>query len=147
MAVGCHFITCAIKKKGVEFCWDCDEHKNCEKWGKSRQFGKLHDSFKSRQRLECDIQFILEPGIGQFVLDQHDRELLVKQMLEQYNEGRSKSYYCIAATVMNKNEIEQALEEARQKSIGLDIKTKAKLLHSILDRIAEKQSYLLKLRK
>lgn len=26
MAVGCPFITCAVKKKGIEFCWDCEEN-------------------------------------------------------------------------------------------------------------------------
>ena len=31
MAIGCPFITCAIKKKGVEFCWDCKESKTCKK--------------------------------------------------------------------------------------------------------------------
>jgi len=32
MAAGCPFITCAVKKKGIEFCWDCEENKTCEKW-------------------------------------------------------------------------------------------------------------------
>ena len=147
MAVGCPFITCAVKKKGVEFCWDCDEHSTCEKWRKHRGHGKTKDSFKCYQTLEHDIKLILKQGIHEFEQDQLNREQLLKQMLEQFNDGRSKSYYCIAATVMTINEIEQALEEAKQKSDGLDIKAKAKLLHSILDRIAEKRGYLLNLRK
>jgi len=36
---------------------------------------------------------------------------------------------------------------AAGSSKGLDIKEKAKLAHSILDRIAEKKGYYLKLRK
>jgi hypothetical protein len=147
MAVGCPFITCAIKKKGVEFCWDCDEHSTCEKWEKHREYGKIKDSFKCYQTLEHDIEFILKHGVFKFEQNQLTREQLLKQMLEYFNEGRSKSYYCIASTVMSKNEIEQALEEAKQKSDGMDIKAKAKLLHSILDDIAQKRGYLLKLRK
>ncbi len=23
MIIGCPFITCAIKKRGIEFCWEC----------------------------------------------------------------------------------------------------------------------------
>jgi len=125
MAAGCPFITCAIKKKGVEFCWDCDEHETCEKWKKSREFGTQHDSFKSRQSLEHDINTMIYHGVDQFIHDQYIRELLLKQMLEQFNDGRYKSYYCIAATVMRKNEIEQVLSEAKQKSAGFDIKAKA----------------------
>ena len=147
MSVGCPFITCAVKKKGVEFCWDCAEHGTCDMWRKHRDHGVTKDSFKCYQTLEHDIELILKQGVHAFEHDQLLRERLLKQMLEQFNEGRSKSYYCIAATVMTKNEFEQALEEAKQKSDGLDIKAKAKLLHSILDRIAQKRSYLLKLRK
>jgi hypothetical protein len=46
MAVGCSFITCAVKKKEIEFCWDCEENKTCEKWKKHRETGKKSDSFK-----------------------------------------------------------------------------------------------------
>lgn len=38
--LGCPFITCAIKKKEIEFCWECKENKDCEKWGKHRETGK-----------------------------------------------------------------------------------------------------------
>jgi hypothetical protein len=48
---------------------------------------------------------------------------------------------------MDKSELSQALDEAKQQSGGLDIKAKAKLLRSILDNIALKKGYLLKLRK
>ncbi|MFC1978968.1 DUF3795 domain-containing protein [Chloroflexota bacterium] len=147
MIVGCPFITCAVKKKGVEFCWNCDEHRTCGKWQKHREHGKTKDSFKCYQTLEHDIKLILEQGACIFVQDQLVREHILKQMLEQFNEGRSKSYYCIAVTVMDKNESEQALEEVKQKSEGLDIKTKAELLHSILDDMAQEKGYLLKLRK
>lgn len=147
MAVGCPFITCAVKKKGVEFCWDCDEHSTCDKWKKHREHGKNKDSFKCYQTLEQDIKLIAKQGVVDFEQDQLEREHILKQMLEHFNEGRSKSYYCIAATVMTKGEIEQALEQAKQKSDDLDIKAKAKLLHCILDDIAKKKGYTLKLRK
>ena len=41
----------------------------------------------------------------------------------------------------------EAIAKARECSSGLNIKEKAKLLHSILDEIAKNNSYLLKLRK
>ncbi|MFC1951051.1 DUF3795 domain-containing protein [Chloroflexota bacterium] len=147
LSAGCPFITCAIKKKGVEFCWDCDEHISCDKWGKHREHGKIRDSFKCYQTLEHDIKLVLEQGVHAIVQSQNERELILRQMLEQFNDGRSRSYYCIAVTVMGISEIEQALSEAKQKCGGLDVKTKAKLLHKILDRIAVERGYLLKLRK
>ena len=68
-------------------------------------------------------------------------------MLQEFNEGRSKTYYCIAATVMEIEELEAALKQARATAENLDLKGKSKLLHGILDGVAAKKQYLLKLRK
>jgi len=147
MAVGCPFITCAIKRKGVEFCWDCEESKTCDKWNKHREAGKKVDSFKCYQKLEEDIAFIRKNGVAKFEKVQKSREQLLKEMLQEFNEGRSKSYYCIVSTVMEIDELKEALNKAKQNSKGVNIKEKSKLLHSILDGIAGHKQYCLKLRK
>ena len=147
MAVGCPFITCAIKKKGIEFCWDCEENKTCEKWRKHREAGKKVDSFKCYQKLEDDIDFIQKRGVVEFEKLQKIREQLLKEMLQEFNEGRSKRHYCIATTVLEIDELKEALTKVRDGSKGLEIKEKYKLLHSILDEIAKQKNYCLKLRK
>jgi hypothetical protein len=68
-------------------------------------------------------------------------------MLKEFNEGRSKTYYCIAATVLQLEELEEALSGARKESEGLDVRAKSKILHRILDEIASRKHYHLKLRK
>ena len=147
MAVGCPFITCAVKKKGIEFCWDCEENKTCEKWKKHREAGRKSDSFKCYQKLEEDISFIQKKGIREFEKTQKNRENLLKVMLKDYNEGRSKSYYCIAATVLEIEELKEVLTQVKKKTNGLDIKEKSKVLHTILNDIAQNKNYCLKLRK
>ncbi len=143
MAVGCPFITCA-RKKDVEFCWDCGE--DCERWRKHREAGKKVDSFKCYQKLEDDIAFIKEKGVLEFEKTQKEREQLLKSMLE-INEGRSKSYYCIAATVLEIGELGKVIKEARKNAQGMEMKERAKVLHGLLDAVAEKKGYLLRLRK
>lgn len=147
MSAGCPFITCAIKKKGVEFCWDCEENKTCMKWANHRQAGKKYDSFKCYQKLEEDIAFIQNKGINDFIKLQSAREALLKQMLKEFNEGRSKSYYCIAATIMDVEELKAALKKAGRNSTGMEIKEKSAELHSILDETDSSKKYYLKLRK
>jgi hypothetical protein len=147
MAVGCPFITCAIKKKGIEFCWDCEESKTCKKWRSHREAGKKADSFKCYQKLEDDIIFIQKNGVPEFERTQKIRERLLREMLKEFNEGRSKSYYCIAVTIMEIGELKEALAKAKKNSKNLEIKEKSKLLHSELDKIALKKKYCLKLRK
>jgi len=147
MAVGCLFITCAVKRKGIEFCGDCEESANCEKWKRHRDTGKQHDSFKCYQKLEDDVHFIQENGVKKFEELQKLREQLLVQMLKEFNEGRSKSYYCIAATVLEIEELEQAIDRTRKESIDLDMRSKSKVMHSMLDAIAVKNNYYLKLRR
>lgn len=147
MAVGCPFITCAVKKKGIEFCWDCEESTNCEKWKNHREAGKKYDSFKCYQTLEEDISFISKNGIIAFEKLQKKREHLLREMLKDFNEGRSKSYYCIAATVFELEDLNEALTQAKKESDGMELKEKSKILHSILNTISLKKKYYLKLRK
>ena len=147
MAVGCPFITCAIRKVGVEFCWDCRDNGSCEKWKKHREAGKEHDSFKSYQKLEDDINFIRINGIKAYDELQVTRESLLLRLINEFKKGRSRSYYCIAATVLGIDELRDALGEATAKSNLSNITDKSKLMHSILDRIALKKGYHLSLRK
>ncbi|MGI5840357.1 MAG: DUF3795 domain-containing protein [bacterium] len=147
MGGGCLFITCAVKKKGIEFCWECGESLNCEKWRRHREDGKKADSFKCYQKLEDDIEYVQKNRTLEFKRRQNRREAILKEMLKNYNEGRSKSYYCVAATVMEVNELQEALAKAEKNSQCLDLKGKAKFLHSRLDEIAARQGYCLRLRK
>jgi hypothetical protein len=147
MGAACPFHNCAVKKKGIEFCGFCDENATCDRWRKFREMGKQHDSIVCYQKLEDNIVFIQKNGMEEFEKQQKTRENLVQSMLSEFNEGRSKTLYCIAATLLEISELESVLEEAREKSMGFDIKAKAEVMHSLLDKIAENKNYLLRLRK
>jgi Protein of unknown function (DUF3795) len=147
MGAVCTFHTCAVKKKGIDFCGFCDGNKACAKWRKFREAAKQHDSFVCYQRLEDNIAFIQRYGMKEFEKQQETREKLLRAFLIEFNEGRSKSFYCIAATVLEIGELESVLENAREKSKGLDIKAKSMVMHSLLNEIADNRSYLLNLRK
>jgi hypothetical protein len=85
MTVGCPFITCAVKRKEVEFCGDCNECKTCVKWAGHRKTGKRVDSFVSYQKLEENIAFIRQNGLTDFDRVQKMRERLLREMLQEYN--------------------------------------------------------------
>lgn len=147
MAAGCPFITCAVKRRQIEFCWQCEESEKCQKWRKHREAGRKHDSFVCYQRLEDNLAFIQRDGLSEFEKVQKTREKWLKKALQGFNEGRSKTYYSIAATVMQVEDLETALSEAASKSEGLERSEKSKQLHGLLDEIAERTHCLLKLRK
>lgn len=137
MKVGCPFITCAVKKRGLDFCWQCSESTTCEKWYSHRSVGKTGDSFKCYQTIEADIAFILQHGVEAFKKQQNERVLILRAMLDEFNDGRSKSYYCIAAAVLEISELHVALKVAREQTRDLPIKQKAKALHALLDAVAK----------
>jgi len=109
--------------------------------------GKSYDSFKCYQKLEVDIHFIQTSGVIAFDEQQRARELLLRRLIGEFNDGRSKSYYCISATVMDTAELSDAIEEASVQSQSLSVKDKAKTMHALLDSLAAKKGYLLLLRK
>lgn len=147
MGAPCPFHNCALKKKNVESCGLCSENMSCGRWRKHREMGKQHDSIVCYQKLEDNINLIQKSGLEEFERQQKTRERVVQSMLSEFNDGRSKTFYCIAATILEIDELEKALEEAREKSINLDLKLKAEIMHSILNNIAKNKGYLLKLRK
>lgn len=147
MWVGCTFIRCGIQRKNVEFCWQCEENSTCSKWANHREMGQHRNSFVCYQKLEDNIHFIQTKSVEDFEKEQLIREDLLKEMLQEFNEGRSKTRYCIAATVLEIDELKHAIGNAKQQSEGFGIKKKVKILRQILDSIATKKKYCLRLRK
>jgi len=147
IAVGCPFITCAVRKRGIEFCWECPGCGSCEKWAKHREAGRKRDSFKCYRTLDADIRAIRKLGLGAFIDGQRARERLLKLMLSGYNEGRSRTRYCIAATVLPLEELESCLARADTASAGLDMKGRARTLKGLLDDAAARCGVELRLRK
>ncbi len=73
-------------------------------------------------------------------------------MLEGFNEGRSRSFYCIAAALLSVDDVKNSLESAKKevKTLGLrkdDIKSKARILRKIIQDVADRKGIDLKLRK
>jgi hypothetical protein len=147
MGAGCPFITCAVKKKGIELCTDCGEGENCERWTRHRESSKTMDSFVCYQKLQDNIQFIKQYGIRAFEETQEKRCRLLEEMLAEFDDGRSKSYYCIAATVMEPEELAGALARAKTATAGKAPKEKAKAMRKVLEDIAREKGYNLALRK
>jgi hypothetical protein len=143
----CSIITCCVKNYDFETCADCDEYpcSKIDKWDK-------YDSFISHKVSLSNLEFIKEKGLEQFVVQQNRRIELLNTMLEEFNEGRSKSFYCIATALLPVNDLENALQESKQeikeeKIDANDLKAKSKILRSNISKLANSKSIELKLKK
>ena len=73
-------------------------------------------------------------------------------MLEGFNEGRSRSFYCVAAALLSVDDVKNSLESAKKevKTLGLrkdDIKSKAKILKKAIQDVADRKGIDLKFRE
>ena len=87
------------------------------------------------------MSFIKEHGVEKFVGQQKRRIRLLETMIADFDDGRSKSFYCKSAALLDVTTLESSLDKAIQKIETdnikpNDTKTKAKILKGILSGIA-----------
>jgi len=142
----CAYVTCCVKKKKLEVCAQCDEFP-CSKF-QWLDDGQAHDSFVTHRMDKFNHEFVRNYGIERFVEHQNKRINLLKMMLKDYDDSRSKYFYCLAAALLSIEEVEEALHEAKQKiAQSDDKKTRAKVLKGLLNDCAMKENVELRLKK
>lgn len=144
----CGFITCCVKKKHLETCAQCNEWANCERVTRIIEGSKQGDSFISYQPLAANYAFIQKHGIEEFARLEMAKMEILTSLLENFDEGRSKNFYCTSCQLLPLNSLKAALAEA-EMGIGksADIKEKSRLVRAVFHGLADALSIDLKLRK
>ncbi len=151
MGQTCSFITCCVKKKNLETCGECKDFP-CHKFN-SEWFGKdAYDSFVTHKKAIPNLNFIKNKDFEEFIKQQEKRIILLKEMLANFNDGRSKSFFCLASALLPIQVLENSLDSARKdiEKLGIsidDVKGKAIILKDILQSAADKENIKLKLQK
>jgi len=138
----CSFITCCVKKKNLEVCAECSDFP-CSKFKSDEEYQQLKESssYPSYKKVMSNLNFIKEHGIEQFIGQQKERIKLLETMIADFDDGRSRSFYCKSATLLDLGALRDSLDKAIQKVKTdnikpNDTKTKAKILRGILSEIA-----------
>ena len=138
----CSFITCCVKKRNLEVCAECSDFP-CSKFKSDEEYQQLKESssYPSYKKVLPNLNFIKEYGIKKFIEQQKKRIKLLEIMIENFNDGRSRSFFCKAATLLDLTSLRSSLDKASQKiKIGNikqnDVKNKAKIIKAILNEIA-----------
>ncbi|MBN1855342.1 MAG: DUF3795 domain-containing protein [Dehalococcoidia bacterium] len=142
----CKMTRCAVRDRGYETCAECAEFPchRFEGWDQG-------DSFVSHLKSIANLHAIKERGLDGFLEQQSRRIGLLEAMLGEFDEGRSKSYCCVAAALLPLEELVDGVEKARrevvERGIGEDDKkSRAKILRGVLDSVAERLNVSLRLR-
>jgi hypothetical protein len=138
----CSFITCCVKKRGLEVCGECPEFP-CPKFRTEDEYRQMasSSSYPPCTKMLSNLRSIKEEGIEEFITQQEKRIGLLETMVEGYDDGRSKSFFCRAAALLDPKTLQKSLDRARNATRGFGAgtsssKEKAKVLRSILAEAA-----------
>jgi len=77
-----------------------------------------------------------------------EKQKFLRHLIDNYNEGRSKSFYCTSCQLIPLDKLREALEDAEIKMTkDIDIKEKANLVRAAINNLADALQIDLKLRK
>lgn len=134
----CSFITCCVKRRGLEVCGECQEFP-CSKFKSEEEYRQveLSSSYPPSWKVLSNLRFIKENGTREFIRRQEKRISLLETMIEGYDDGRSRSLFCRAAALLDPAAIESSLGEAIRRLRAGDLqpgdaRSKAGILKAIL---------------
>jgi len=133
-------------KKGFTTCAECEEYP-CERYSR-RGWGTDQWSQTAQKSLNSIKAF----GMENWLEKQRKRRVLLEHLLDNYNEGRSMSFYCLATILMPPELINEAVNKLKKRLASnqlnsLDIKAKAKTLREIIQSLAQEHGIELRLSK
>lgn len=138
----CSIAKCSLQHGNVEYCFQCENYP-CKKYDSIDEF----DSFISHQHQKGDMDKFKELGIEQYSAEQQKKKNLLNRLLDTYNDGRKKTLFCVAANLLELNDLENIISELDENTSNLTLKEKSAHAASLLQKSAAKKTLVLKLRK
>ena len=131
----CSIWNCCVKKHGYQTCTECGELFKCPIFLRRKVIEWIPAADNLRQMKKA--------GVNTWLKEQKERQALLEDLLENYNEGRSMSLYCKICARMPTDLINKAIKEAKEKlksekADHSDMKSKARILKAVIKDIASK---------
>jgi hypothetical protein len=139
----CGCLNCCTIKNGFEVCSYCNEYP-CNRFDAERQG---YDSFVTHRKIFHNLDLIKNSGIELFIAQQKIRMKILLDFLKKYDEGRSKSFFCLCCALLPLDKLVEAQEFAESFNGTIDIREKNKQLKNNLQKIANNLGIVLKLNR
>jgi len=140
--------SCAVKKccadnHGLEACGQCPEYP-CQRYEDRKKMER--DSFVTHKKMYRNHEKIRADGIERFMAEQCVRVSILEDLLANFDDGRTKSFYCLSAALLSPEKLRSAMAGALVEAASKDEKKiKAKALRAAFLRISEAEGVELKL--
>lgn len=140
----CKIAKCSLEHNGVEYCFQCSKYP-CEKYSHIDDF----DSFITHRNRRADLKKAKEIGIEAYNAEQLEKIKILDILLSGFNDGRKKTLFCTAVTLLDLQELREVLGQIENRSDleTLTLKEKSAFAAELLKAAAAKNNIELKLRK
>ena len=138
----CPISRCSLEHGKLEYCSECEEYP-CRKYDHIDEW----DSFVTHQNQKANLERRQCLGTERYNEEQVKRREILDRLLAGYNDGRRKTLFCLAANLLELEELSSLLEETEEQARSFSLKERAAYMAGLLQNCAEKNRIVLKLRK
>lgn len=140
----CAVITCNKKHDAVEFCFQCSSFP-CERYAQTSE----QDSFITYQKVLQDFQKVKAYDAENYMLELQEKMDMLSYLLEHYNDGKKKSYYCTAVNLLDVQDLREIMDDIEHNISATDNvqKEQIKAIVDMFEEKALKRNIFLGLRK
>lgn len=139
---GCAIARCSREHGGVEYCWQCGDF-HCGRYAGI----DAYDSFITHQNRLTDMEKARRIGPAAYQAEQREKQELLHDLLENYNDGRRKGFFALAVNLLELEGLRAVVEQLAAEPEGVPLKEKAAHAAALLQALAGQQGIELKLRK
>jgi len=140
----CAIARCSLGHGRPAYCGQCGEYP-CRRYAGFDEY----DSFITHQHRERDMERLRQIGPEAFHRELSEREGILHFLLENYNDGRKKTLFCLAASLLELPELKAAVWRLQRETDdpAMPLKEKAACAARLLRGVAAERGVTMKLRR
>lgn len=137
----CKIARCAMQHGNPAYCFECADFP-CAQLG----LDSLYDAVITRRNQRADLACAAAIGPAAYGVEQREKREILRILLTQYNDGRCKTFFCVAVNLLPLPTL-RAVLEALKSAKGEGQKARASHAAGLLRKAGERMGIELKLRR
>ena len=139
----CKIARCAMERGSPAYCFQCADFP-CGLLG----LDEPYDMVVTRRNQRADLKRAAEIGPAAYAQEQREKAALLRELLDNYNDGRRKTLYCAAANLLSLDGLRTVMAQLSQGvNENRPLKDKATQAAALLQTAADAEGVSLKLKK
>jgi len=140
---GCSIARCSIAHGSFEYCSECENYP-CPKYNGITQF----DSFITHRHQLSDMEKMNRLGIDAYRVELEQKSQILKYLLDNYNDGRRKTFFCLAVNLLDLSDSENAVRQIKERiAREMTVKEKSSVAVSCFEAAAKEKGIALRMNK